>query len=71
MDEDIIRRWNRKVRKNDHVYVLGINDELRRKGLQCESYNDGAMWQDYEPQTFEEIVAQQGREIPFIWGGRP
>ena len=23
MDMEIIRRWNRKVRKEDHVYVLG------------------------------------------------
>ena len=23
MDTEIIRRWNRKVRKEDHVYVLG------------------------------------------------
>ena len=160
MDEEIIRRWNRKVGKNDHVYVLGdfayknrtpvsdytgrmngyihlirgnhdkrseeyegcfhevadykdivvmadgvkcrlilshyfmpfyngarhmafalhghthmsgesameerIKEEIRRSGLRCESYNVGAMWQDYEPQTLEEIVTRQGREISFI-----
>ena len=151
MDMEIIRRWNRKVRPEDHVYVLGdfayknqltgfihlirgnhdkrseeyescfrevadykdmpvmadgvkcrvilshyfipfyngarhmafmlhghthkssesvmeehIKEEIRRKGLRCEAYNVGAMWQDYEPQTLEEIVARQHRRIPFI-----
>lgn len=31
-----------------------------------EAYNVGAMWQDYELQTFEEILARQGREISLI-----
>ena len=160
MDMEIIRRWNRKVRKEDHVYVLGdfayrnrttiadytkqmnghihlirgnhdkrseayescfyevvdykdmvimadgvkcrlilshyfipfyngarhmafmlhghthkteesvmeerIKEDIRRKGLRCEAYNVGAMWQNYEPQTFEEIIARQGRKIPMI-----
>ena len=138
MDMEIIRRWNRKVRKEDHVYVLGdfayrnrtsiadytnqmnghihlirmvimadgvkcrlilchyfipfyngarhmafmlhghthkteesvmeerIKEDIRRKGLRCEAYNVGAMWQDYEPQTLEEIIARQGRKIPLI-----
>jgi len=160
MDMEIIRRWNRKVRPEDHVYVLGdfayknrtpiedytnqlngfihlirgnhdkrseeyescfrevtdykdmavmadgvkcrlilshyfipfydgsrhmafmlhghthkstesvieekLKEEIRRKGLRCEAYNVGAMWQDYEPQTLEEIVARQNRKISFI-----
>ena len=160
MDMEIIRRWNRKVRKEDHVYVLGdfayknktaiseytgqmngfihlirgnhdkrseayegcfrevedykemvvmadgvkcqlvlshyfipfynghrhmafmlhghthkteesvleeqLKDQLRTGGQRCEAYNVGAMWQGYEPQTFEEIVARQGRTIPLI-----
>ena len=28
--------------------------------------NVGAMWQDYELQTFEEIIARQGRTILLI-----
>ena len=43
-----------------------IKEEIRRKGLRCEAYNVGAMWQDYEPQTLEEIIARQGRTIPLI-----
>ena len=43
-----------------------IKEEIRRKGLRCEAYNVGAMWQDYEPQTLEEIVARQNRKISFI-----
>ena len=43
-----------------------LKEEIRRKGLRCEAYNVGAMWQDYEPQTLEEIVARQNRRIPFI-----
>ena len=43
-----------------------IKEDLRRKGLRCEAYNVGAMWQDYEPQTFEEIIARQGRTIHLI-----
>ena len=43
-----------------------IKEDIRRKGLRCEAYNVGAMWQNYEPQTFEEIIARQGRKIPLI-----
>ena len=40
-----------------------IKEDIRQKGLRCEAYNVGVMWQDYEPQTFEEIIARQGRRI--------
>ena len=43
-----------------------IKEDIRRKGLRCKAYNVGAMWQNYEPQTFEEIIARQGRKIPLI-----
>ena len=43
-----------------------FKEELRQNGFRCEAYNVGAMWQDYQPQTFEEIVARQGRDIPLI-----
>ena len=39
---------------------------IRKQGIRCEAYNVGAMWQNYEPQTFEEIVSRQNREIPII-----
>ena len=43
-----------------------IKDDLRAKGIRCEAYNVGCMWQEYEPQTLEEIIARQGRDIPLI-----
>ncbi len=43
-----------------------IKEDIRRKGLRCEAYNVGAMRQNYEPQTFEEIIARQGRKISLI-----
>ena len=43
-----------------------IKEDIRRKGLRCEAYNVGAMWQNYEPQTFEEIIVRQERKIPLI-----
>jgi hypothetical protein len=43
-----------------------IKEDIRRSGLRCEAYNVGAMWQDYEPQTFEEIIVRQERKIPLI-----
>lgn len=157
MDEEMIRRWNRKVGKDDHVYILGdftyrngrdvsdyarqlrghkhliygnhdkrsdhyrecfvsaddilkINDtvygqerqvilchywipfapwqshgaymlhghthksrqsvleeemkqNIRDNGYRCEAFNVGCMWQDYAPQTLEEIVERQAREV--------
>jgi hypothetical protein len=50
----------------ESVMEENIKEKIRRKGLRCEAYNVGAMWQDYEPQTLEEIVARQNRKIPFI-----
>ena len=43
-----------------------IKEQLRAKGQRCEAYNVGAMWQGYEPQTLEEIVARQGRTILLV-----
>ena len=43
-----------------------VKEQFRAKGQRCEAYNVGAMWQDYEPQTLEEIIARQGRHIPLI-----
>lgn len=37
----------------------GIKKNLRDLGIPCESYNVGCMWQNYEPQTLEEILARQ------------
>jgi len=38
-----------------------IKEDIRRSGLRCEAYNVGAMWQDYEPQTFE-LLAEEFRK---------
>ena len=43
-----------------------IKSDLRSRGIRCEAYNVGCMWQDYEPQTFEEIIARQNRRIDLI-----
>ena len=53
-------------KSTESVIEEKLKEEIRRKGLRCEAYNVGAMWQDYEPQTLEEIVARQNRKIPFI-----
>ena len=51
---------------SESVMEERIKESIREKGLRCEAYNVGAMWQDYEPQTLEEIIARQGRKIPLI-----
>ena len=40
-----------------------FKEQIRAGGLRCEAYNVGAVWQDYAPQTLEEIIARQGREV--------
>lgn len=40
-----------------------MKQKLRDNGIRCEAYNVGCMWQNYEPQTLEEIVARQEREV--------
>lgn len=40
-----------------------LKQQIRDKGIRCEAYNVGCMWQDYFPQTLEEIIARQNREI--------
>lgn len=53
-------------RTEESVLEERIKEEIRGKGIRCEAYNVGAMWQDYEPQTLEEIIARQRREIKII-----
>ena len=43
-----------------------LKEDIRNSGLRCEAYNVGCMWQNYMPQTLEEIVARQERKIQFI-----
>ena len=38
-----------------------MKEQLRRKGIRCEAYNVGCMWQDYCPQTLEQIIKRQNR----------
>ena len=51
---------------DESVYEERIKEEIRARGLRCEAYNVGAMWQDYEPQTIEEIIARQERSVSVI-----
>lgn len=51
---------------NDSVIEEKIKEQIRSSGVRCEAYNVGCMWQDYEPQTLEEIIRRQGREISII-----
>lgn len=37
-----------------------MKEKLRSEGIRCEAYNVGCMWQNYFPQTLEQIVARQG-----------
>ena len=50
----------------DSIMEEQFKKEIREQGLRCEAYNVGAMWQNYEPQTFEEIVVRQERIILLI-----
>lgn len=50
----------------ESVLEEGIKQDLRECGLRCEAYNVGCMWQNYEPQTFDEILERQGREISLV-----
>ena len=47
----------------DYQIEETIKQEIRDQGIRCEAYNVGCMWQNFEPQTIEEIIARQGREI--------
>ena len=47
----------------ESVFEEIIKEQIREKGLRCEAYNVVVMWQNYEPQTLEEIIARQGRDI--------
>ena len=38
-----------------------LKTQIRDVGIRCEAYNVGCMWQDYMPQTLEEIIRRQGR----------
>ena len=47
-------------------YEEAIKQEIRDKGLRCEAYNVGCMWQDYRPQTLEQIIARQPRTVKTV-----
>ena len=49
-----------------HTHMMkeaGLEEEMkemiRRNGIRCEAYNVGCMYQNYYPQTLEQIVARQ------------
>ncbi|MBR2257275.1 MAG: metallophosphoesterase family protein [Blautia sp.] len=53
-------------RTEESTYEDQIKEMIRAKGIRCEAYNVGCMWQDYQPQTLEEIIARQGRKVDII-----
>ena len=36
-----------------------LKEEIRQNGGRCKAYNVGCMWQDYYPQTLDQIIARQ------------
>lgn len=40
-----------------------IKTVLRESGRRCEAYNVGCMYQNYEPQTLEEIIERQDHKV--------
>ena len=36
--------------------------KIRQNGIRCEAYNVGCMYQNYYPQTLEQIIARQDRK---------
>ena len=42
-----------------------MKQALRELGRRCEAYNVGCMYQNYEPQTLEEIIERQDHKVVF------
>lgn len=40
-----------------------MKQKIRDNGIRCEAYNVGCMWQDYYPQTLEQVIGRQEREV--------
>lgn len=50
-------------RSKDSDFEEKFKEEIRMSGVRCEAYNVGCMWQDYAPQTLEEIIERQKRKV--------
>ena len=42
-----------------------MKQKIRDNGIRCEAYNVGCMFQEYYPQTLEQIVERQKRKVNF------
>jgi calcineurin-like phosphoesterase family protein len=60
---DTIMLHGHTHKTEESVIEEQIKEEIRGRGIRCEAYNVGCMWQDYEPQTLEEIIARQDRQV--------
>jgi hypothetical protein len=49
-------------KEQESVIEEKMKKMLRESGFRCEAYNVGCMWQNYEPQTLEEIIARQNTD---------
>ena len=49
----------------EHILDEEMKQNIRDNGIRCESYNVGCMFQNYYPQTLEQIIERQKRDIVF------
>lgn len=47
----------------EHILEEEMKQNIRDNGIRCEAYNVGCMFQDYYPQTLEQIIERQGRDV--------
>ena len=47
----------------EHIIEEEMKKTIRDNGIRCEAYNVGCMFQDYYPQTLEQIIARQERDV--------
>ena len=60
---DAIMLHGHTHRTMESVIEEQLKEDIRRQGVRCEAYNVGCMWQAFEPQTLEEIIARQDRQV--------
>ena len=64
---DVFHLHGHTHKNQESVVEEAIKEELRAKGIRCEAYNVGCMWQNYEPQTLSEIIERQERKDRIQW----
>ena len=47
----------------EHTLEEEMKQKIRDNGIRCEAYNVGCMFQDYCPQTLEQIIERQPRKV--------